>query len=1468
MTKKLMDTFMEFNFSDTLREIFAEAEVSRIVFDKKNEYLDIELKLVKMAHPEEVQDLEKRISAHLRYKTRIHEFYDLQKNLEQVYPLFSDILFYHLGKWNPFISNALRMSEVKVEGNTISYRVPAVGYEYMMPLNPEEKIKEIFEAKLRLAVEIYFQKKDEKNQILQEFIQNRDLESKMMLQPAVDETEIVTAPLKKEIEKPEGIIFGKKEIKGEITPVSDLSDEKLYYNLDVEIVGSVDVRDLASGKKMFKLFLTDYKKTVCAKLFAEDKEAANQLISDLKAAKALRVFGKYEYNKYDKEMIFTIQTIQPLPESIKAERVDDAEEKRIELHCHTQMSDMDGVIPVKTLIKQAAKWGHPAVAVTDTAVVQAFPDAFSAWKGVMGDRKNAAMKRAEERAKENGTDKDEEFQKEVIPPMKIIYGMTAFMVDDERPIVWFEKGQSLSDSYVVFDIETTGLVTSCDTLTEIGAVKIENGMITERFSQFINPNRPIPRKIQELTHITDEMVKTAPTMETVLPEFMEFCKGSVLVAHNSDFDISFIKKLCQKIDLPTDFTYMDTLEIARHLYPDFKRYGLDYLCKELDINLSQHHRAVYDAEATAGILLKMFESLKEKGIENLSDLVKWGEANPINWEKQRPTQIMILTKTRQGLLNLYKMVSESHINTFAGVPRLKKSYLRTMRDGLIIGATGGNNDFYQAFVEGRCEELIERLSGFYDYFELYPIEVARAYVDKDVIEQDTVLASLQMELYQYVKALDKKVVASSAAKILNPEDEILRRILLVGKKTVRNADRPDYCYFRTTKEMFQAFSYFEDAAAREMILTAPKEIADSLDVIEPVERDKYAPVIANSENELKEMCYQRAHEIYGNPLPEIVEERLSRELNSIINNGFSVMYIIAQKLVKKSNDDGYLVGSRGSVGSSFAATMSGITEVNPLTAHYVCPTCKYSDFSPPELELDPAMSGADLPDRNCPKCGAKLNKDGHDIPFETFLGFYGDKEPDIDLNFSGEYQSCAHEYTEVIFGKEFVFRAGTIGTLADKTAYGFVKNYFEERNIELSEGDINRYVQGCVGVRRTTGQHPGGIIVVPKDQEIYKFTPIQKPANDRNSTIITTHFDYHSIDHNLLKLDILGHDDPTMIRFLEDLTGVDAKTIPLDEQKVMSLFQSTEALGVTPADIGGIEMGSLGVPEFGTDFVIQMLKETKPKAFSDLIRISGLSHGTDVWTNNGQEMIQKGLATINTVISTRDGIMSYLINQGMEKGLSFNIMESVRKGKGLRNEWVEAMQAANVPEWYIESCRRIKYMFPKAHAAAYVMMAFRIAYFKVYYPLEYYTAYFSIRASNFDYVIMARGRDVLEEAVQELKERSEREKLSKKEMDMDKEIRIAREMYARGFSFHKIDLYQSEATRFKIVDGKILPSFCSLNGMGEKAALSIVEARKDSEFLSVEDLVSRTKLSKTLVDLLKENDILGDLPDTNQISLF
>ncbi|MBN2221886.1 MAG: PolC-type DNA polymerase III, partial [Vallitaleaceae bacterium] len=967
------------------------------------------------------------------------------------------------------------------------------------------------------------------------------------------------------------------------------------------------------------------------------------------------------------------------------------------------------------------------------------------------------------------------------------------------------------------------------------------------------------------TGITNETVRNADRIDVVLPKFLEFIEGSVLVAQNAEFDISFIAKAAQKLKLDFDYTYVDTLEIARRIYPDLKNYKLNTIAEAMEVRLVKHHRAVYDAEATAMIMLKFMEILREQGRNDLRDLENFGKEVLPNYKKLRSTHTILLCQNREGLRNLYELISLSHIETFYKKPLILKSRFDSYRNGLIVGSACEASDFYPLVLEGRTDDAIERALLFYDYLEIQPTENNEFLVRSGKVDNLKEIEEVNRRIVELGKRYNKPVVATCDVHFLNPEDEIYRRILMAGKK-MSDADQQAPLYYRTTNEMLNEFLYLGEELAYEVVVSNTNRIADSIEKIEPVEKDKYPPKIEGAEEELRDLCYSKAKSIYGEPLPPVVEERITRELNSIINNGFAVMYIIAQKLVKKSNDDGYLVGSRGSVGSSFAATMSGITEVNPLPPHYVCTSCQYSDFDS-ELVLSYAgSSGVDMPDRDCPNCGASLLKEGHDIPFETFLGFKGDKEPDIDLNFSGEYQSKAHEYTEVLFGKGHVFRAGTIGTLADKTAYGFVKGYFDEREIPIKEAEINRMIQGCVGVRRTTGQHPGGIIVVPKDQEIYKFTPIQKPANDVNSTIITTHFDYHSIDHNLLKLDILGHDDPTMIRFLEDLTGVNATKIPLDEPKVMSLFNGLSALGISADDIGGTSLGSLGIPEFGTDFVIQMLIETKPKSFSDLIRISGLSHGTNVWTGNAQILIQEGKATISTCISTRDDIMTYLINQGMDKGLSFTIMESVRKGKGLKQDWEDEMRKVNVPEWYIWSCKQIAYMFPKAHAAAYVMMAYRIAYFKIYHPLAYYCAFFSIRASNFDYAIMCKGKEHLETCLQDFKNRYN--ELSNKEKDMIKDMKVVQEMYARKIEFMPIDIYQVSDRHFLIFDGKIMPSLASINGMGEKAAESIVEARKQGEFISIEDFRNRTKISKTLIEMLKEEKILKGLPETNQISLF
>ena len=1229
------------------------------------------------------------------------------------------------------------------------------------------------------------------------------------------------------------VLYG-RDFDDEFISIRDIAGEMGEVTIRGQIINT-DSRLLKSGKTIVIFDVTDFTDTITVKLFARE-----EMLEDINKAVVKKNFiklrGMTTIDKFDGEL--TIGSVVGIKkcEDFTGKRNDNSLVKRIELHCHTKMSDMDGVSNVADIIKRAKKWGMPALAVTDHGCVQAFTEA------------------------SHSLDKND--------PFKVIYGVEGYLVDDTKQLVENSRNQSFDDPYVVFDIETTGFSPLSDRIIEIGAVKVVNGTITDKFSTFVNPDIPIPFRIEQLTSINDSMVLPAPKIDKVLPDFLKFCEGCALVAHNASFDVSFIAHNAEELGLPFDPTVLDTVTLARVLLPQLNRYKLDTVAKAMNVSLENHHRAVDDAGATAEIFVAFLKMLKERDISTLDELNKLSELDEEGIKKLPTYHIIILAKNDVGRVNLYRLVSWAHINYFHRVPRIPKSVLAKYREGLIIGSACEAGELFQAVVRGVPDSELGRIVNFYDYLEIQPIGNNAFMIrnEDSSVQNEEDLRDLNRRIIRLGEQFQKPVCATCDVHFLDPEDEVYRRIIMAGKG-FKDCDEQAPLYLRTTEEMLEEFAYLGPDKAQEVVVTNTRFIADQCELISPVRPDKCPPVIENSDETLRNICYNRAHELYGEDLPEIVVERLERELNSIISNGFAVMYIIAQKLVWKSNEDGYLVGSRGSVGSSMVATMSGITEVNPLSPHYYCPKCHYSDFDSEEVKKYSGMSGCDMPDKECPVCGTMLKKDGHDIPFETFLGFKGDKEPDIDLNFSGEYQSHAHDYTEVIFGKGQTFRAGTIGTLADKTAYGYVKNYYEERGDRKRNCEINRIVQGCVGVRRTTGQHPGGIVVLPVGEEIYSFTPVQRPANDMTTTTVTTHFDYHSIDHNLLKLDILGHDDPTMIRMLQDLTGLDpVKDIPLDCKEVMSLFQSTEALGITPDDIGGCPLGALGVPEFGTDFAMQMLLDAKPKYFSDLVRIAGLAHGTDVWLGNAKDLILSGQATIQTAICCRDDIMVYLIQKGMEEGLSFTIMESVRKGKGLKPEWIEAMLAHDVPQWYIDSCLKIKYMFPKAHAAAYVMMAWRIAYCKVFYPLAYYAAFFSIRASAFSYEIMCQGRDKLEYFLADYKKRADT--LSKKEQDTLRDMRIVQEMYARGFTFTPIDIYKAKAKDFQIIDGKLMPSLSSIDGMGDKAAEGVVDAVKDGVFLSREDFCNRTKVSKTICDLMGDLGLLGDLPQSNQLSLF
>ena len=1238
------------------------------------------------------------------------------------------------------------------------------------------------------------------------------------------------------------VLYG-RDFEDEAIPLSDVVGEMGEITIRGKIL-KLETREIRNEKTIVMFAITDFTDTIMVKMFTRNEQLP-EILAGIKKGAFLKIKGVTTIDKFDGELtIGSVVGIRKISD-FTTTRKDTSPEKRVELHCHTKMSDMDGVSEAQALVARAHDWGHQAIAITDHGVVQAFPDA------------NHYVERL---------DKED--------PFKIIYGVEAYLVDDLTEIAVNEQGQTLDDTFVVFDIETTGFSAAEDRIIEIGAVKITDGAIVDRFSTFVNPEVPIPFEIQQLTHITDDMVLEAPKIEEALPAFLDFVGESALVAHNAGFDVGFIEQNCVRLGRSRIFTSVDTVGLARVLLPTLSKYKLNIVAKALNISLENHHRAVDDAAATAEIYVKFIEMLKERGMTTLKEVNAFGDMNPDAIKKMPTYHAIILAKNEVGRVNLYTLVSLSHLKYFARRPRIPKSEFNKYREGLILGSACEAGELYRALLDGKSEETIAKIVDYYDYLEIQPIGNNAFMIASEKqrnIKSEEDLKNMNRRIVQLGEKFQKPVVATCDVHFMDPDSEVYRRIIMTGKG-FSDADSQPPLYLRTTEEMLEEFSYLGSKKAEEVVITNTNKIADSIERISPVRPDKCPPVIEDSDQTLRNICYDKAHSMYGEELPEIVVERLERELNSIISNGFAVMYIIAQKLVWKSNEDGYLVGSRGSVGSSFVATMAGITEVNPLSPHYYCTNCHYSDFESEEVRAFAGGCGWDMPDKVCPNCGQPLVKDGFDIPFETFLGFKGNKEPDIDLNFSGDYQSNAHKYTEVIFGEGQTYRAGTIGTLAEKTAFGFVKNYYEEHGSRKRKCEIERIVEGCTGIRRSTGQHPGGIIVLPHGENINSFTPVQHPANDMTTDIITTHFDYHSIDHNLLKLDILGHDDPTMIKMLEELveqlTGKPFKAteIPLDDQGVMQLFANTGSLGIKPSDIGGCPVGCLGIPEFGTDFVIQMVVDTKPKTLSDLIRISGLSHGTDVWLNNAQTLIQEGKATISTAICTRDDIMTYLINTGMESELSFTIMESVRKGKGLKPEWEDAMKAAGVPDWYIWSCKKIKYMFPKAHAAAYVMMAYRIAYCKVNYPLAYYAAYFSIRASAFSYELMCQGKEKLEFYLRDYKNRSD--SLSKKDQDTLKDMRIVQEMYARGYEFLPLDIYRAKATKFQIIDGKLMPPLSSIEGMGDKAAEAVEMAAEDGPYLSRDDFRQRTKVSKTVIDFMADLGMFGDLPETNQLSLF
>ena len=1267
------------------------------------------------------------------------------------------------------------------------------------------------------------------------------------------------------------VIFG-RDFEDEAISISDILGEMGEVTIRGKIMMS-ERRDIRNEKSILKFTLTDFTDSIAVKVFVPTVYA-DQMMQRLQPDAFVKVKGFTKEDSFEHEITVTSPTgIMEIP-SFETKRKDHYEKKRVELHMHTKMSDMDGVSECKDLVRRAYDWGWPAVAVTDHGNIQAFPDANHLVESLYA-------KDCEKR-KGQGLpclDRQQFF--------KVIYGVECYLVDDLKKMVTFgrtgedsafrpiseqeerspESYRIKNGNYVIFDIETTGFSPERNRIIEIGAVRYEGGKKTGDFSEFINPKVPIPFRITKLTSITDEMVLPAETIDRVLPRFLEFCRGCVLVGHNVGFDISFIQKNAKDLGLPCPYTTIDTVGMARVMLPGHKSYNLDAVGKLLNVVNPHHHRAVDDAATTADIFIRLLDMFMAKGVQTLGEMNELAAEDPDAIRRLRPYHCILLAKNVTGRTNLYRLISESHLTYFYQKPKIPKTLLMKYREGLIVGSACVMGELYQAILDEKSEETLAGIVNFYDYLEIQPRgnnEFLIASERYESIHSMEDILEINRRIVRLGDQYGKPVVATGDVHFLDPEDEIYRSIIQ-DSMGMNQEEKPAPLYLKTTDEMMEEFSYLGTAKCEEVVITNPQRIADRVDAISPVRPDKCPPVIENSDGQLREICYRQAHKMYGDPLPKTVADRLERELTSIIKNGYSVMYIIAQKLVWKSNEDGYLVGSRGSVGSSFVATMAGITEVNPLAPHYYCEACHYSDFDSEEVRSYAGRCGVDMPVKMCPRCGKELVRAGFDIPFETFLGFKGDKEPDIDLNFSGEYQSKAHAYTKVIFGHEQTFKAGTIATVADKTAYGYTLGYCEHRGIVKRRSEMERLAKGCTGVRRSTGQHPGGIVVLPIGEEINTFTPVQHPANDMTTNIVTTHFDYHSIDHNLLKLDILGHDDPTMIRMLQDMTGVDPIQLPLDDPGVMQLFTGLESLQITPEQNGGIKVGTLGVPEFGTKFVMGMLQDTKPSTLSELIKISGLSHGTDVWLGNASDLIASGTCTLSTCIGCRDDIMTYLINMGEDPSMAFKTMESVRKGKGLKPEMEEAMRAAGVPEWYHDACLKIKYMFPKGHAAAYVMMALRIAWFKVHEPLAYYCAYYTIRAKAFDYEMMAQGQQHLLECMQEYRSR---DKLTAAEEAQLDDALVVREMYARGIEFTPIQLGTAHGRAFRIVDGKIMPSYTSIHGMGANAADALEEACKGDPFVSQQDIRERAKVSQTILEKMNELGLLGELPESNQYSIF
>lgn len=1226
--------------------------------------------------------------------------------------------------------------------------------------------------------------------------------------------EVLEAPVVKQL--------GKRLSFDGVRPLENVIEEE--FNVKVEgVIFQKDVITTRTGKKILNMKVTDYTDSIQVKKFGRNGE--EEVFEALSESDWVIIEGNVEYDEFARDLVLNLRALTLID---KPKHTDSSESKRVELHLHTMMSAMDGVTKVQDFIDRAVEYGHTSVAVTDHSNVQAFPEAYNY-------------------AKSKG--------------INVIFGMEANLVNDGARLAFKEKNVRLEDStYVVFDVETTGLSSRFDKIIELAAVKVKDGEIIDRFESFVNPHEPLSEVIKNLTGITDGMLVDAPLFEDVLPKFREWVGDAIFVAHNATFDMGFIDTAYENLGFgPSTNGVVDTLEITKVLNKDLKRHNLAALSRYYNVELVSHHRAIYDAEATGYIFIKMLQQLKEAGIEKHNELNSLAREDA--YKLGLPDHAVILVKDQLGLKNLFKIVSDSLTNSFYQMPRVRRSVLEKYREGLLIGSACDNGEVFSAMLQ-KSYEAARDVARFYDYLEIFPKTLYNNLFAREMIKDDAMYEELVENIISLGEELGIPVVATGNVHYLDPKDKLRREIIIKGNpgNPLSRAVLPD-AHFRTTTEMLKDFNFLGEDKAFEIVVKNTNLIADMIEDVEVIKKDLYTPKIENAEEEIEEMTYSNARELYGDNLPDIIKERLQFELQSIIGNGFSVVYLISQKLVKKSLDEGYLVGSRGSVGSSLVATMMEITEVNPMPPHYICPECKESHF----FNDGKYSSGYDLPDKNCSKCDIPFVKEGQDIPFETFLGFEGDKVPDIDLNFSGEYQARAHAYTKDLFGEDYVYRAGTISTLADKTAFGYVNGYMNDHGLTKRKAEIDRLASEAEGIKRTTGQHPGGIIVIPDDMDVFDFTPIQYPADDIDAEWRTTHFDFHSIDENVLKLDILGHVDPTMIRMLEDLTGVDPKMIPTDDARTMSLFKGPETLGVSREDIHA-ETGTYGVPEFGTNFVREMLVDTKPSTFGELVQISGLSHGTDVWLGNAQDLIRKGICDLSSVIGCRDDIMVTLMYKGLPPATAFQIMESVRKGRGLRPEWIDVMKENGVEDWYIESCKKIKYMFPKAHAAAYVLMAFRIAYFKVHYPKEYYATYLSVRATDFDLLLMTRDRSTVSTRVKEMKE--EYNDLSKKEKDLLVVLEVVNEMLHRDIKMLPVDIEKSDPFNFIIEGDSLIPPFIAVPGLGASVARTIASVRETEKFISKEDLNKKAGVSQKVVEYLTELKSLDHLPDKAQLSIF